>query len=480
MRRLMLDNDGSNFFGQSMTEDIEGSIAEAVRECAPNVTTYLLCAGAGRYYFPTQVADVVIPTTTMSSYNILIAAYARGEDPFGMFLRALKAAGKETLVTFRMNDVHNPDDPSGWNTSTFRKNHPDYIVDPEGARTKTGGWMAYCMDYSREPVQAFYLAVIREVIERYGDVIDGIQLDWMRFPRHLSGTPEEVWAKREALTGFTARVREALDAATVASGKRLLLSARVPTTPAGCRALGMDIGEWGRRELLDMLVLCPFLTTEWHMPVGDFRALMGQAAPPIYAGFDFGFGQQTHFPESLRGICSNLCDCGADGIYLFNFPCWIEYMAARPYHWLAGLEDPRTAATRPLLLAVDHTRHRVAGVDQVGQLPATLEMDKPLELTIYVPQAALPAWRGLLLVHSHGDIALAVNGQPGTALAPRRSELFAEFIPTGTGANARPAPADCRTFAIDPAWLQPGLNRLTLTNATPGPLVIERVNLGLW
>jgi len=476
MRRLLLDNDGSNFFGQSMTEDIEGSIAEAVRECAPNVTTYLLCAGAGRYYFPTQVADGVIPTDATPSYEILRAAYARGADPFGMFLRALKVAGKETMVTFRMNDVHNPDDPSGWNTSTFKQEHPEYIVDPEGARTKAGGWMAYCLDYSREPVQAFQLAVIREVIERYGDVIDGIQLDWMRFPRHLSGTPEEVWQKREALTGFTARVREAI----VASGKRLLLGARVPTTPAGCRALGMDIGEWARRDLLDMLVVCPFLTTEWQVPVGDFRALMGQATTPLYAGFDFGFGQQTHFPESLRGICSSLYACGADGIYLFNFPCWIEYLAARPYHWLAGLEDPRTAATKPLLLAVDHTRHRIAGVDQVGQLPATLEADKPLELTLYVPEAVLPAWGGRLLVHSHGDIALAVNGQPGTALAPQRSELFLEFATHDREANARPALADCRTFAINPACLQPGPNRLTLTNAAAKPLVIERVNLGLW
>ena len=132
----------------------------------------------------------------------------------------------------------------------------------------------------------------------------------------------------------------------------------------------------------------------------------------------------------------------------------------------ALLEDPRTAATRPLLLAVDHARHRIAGVDQAAQLPATLGGDKPLELTIYVPEAALPAWRGLLLIHSHGDVALAVNGQPGTLLAPRRSELFLEFAPHDQEANARPAPADCRTFAIDPACLQPGVNRLTLTNAT--------------
>lgn len=109
-RRFLLDNDGSNIF-HNLTDNIEHDIAEAIQECPDNITTYLLCSGAGTYYFPTRVG-AVDPRA-----KGLLKAHADGKDPFGMFLSALRKAGKETFITFRMNDVHNPDDADEWNTS---------------------------------------------------------------------------------------------------------------------------------------------------------------------------------------------------------------------------------------------------------------------------------------------------------------------------------------------------------------------------
>ena len=468
MRRFLLDNDGSNIFGHTMTDDVEACIAEAVEDCPDNVTTYLLCAGAGTLHYPTKVGRVA------TRFKPLAAALERGLDPFGMFLRGLKQSGKEAFITMRMNDVHDPTDANDWNTPKVRLEHPDAIVDPEAAAEGRGGWMAYCLDYSRPEVREYSLALIREMVESYE--FDGLQLDWMRFPRHLSGSPEEVWEKRHYITDFTAEARQILSD----SGREILLAARVATSLEGWRFMGLEVPEWTRRGLVDFLVVCPFLTTDFFIPVNELRRELGDYPVPIYAGHDFGFGHQVHFPESLRGVASNLYDCGSDGLYLFNFPCWTEYLAARPYHWLDGLDDPRTAAAKPLLVAVAHERHRIPGVDLPAQIPVRLPTPGTVELKLYVAGAALPARRALLLVHRGGDVSAAINGVACRPLPEiNRSEMFIEFIDHSNVEN-RPAKEDCRVFQVGPAVLVPGHNLVALSSAAGSELTIDRVNLGIW
>jgi len=469
-RRLLLDNDGSNFFLGAMTEDIEGSVAEAVAECPENVTTYLLCAGAGTHYYPTEVSRVV------PRADRLLAAHARGKDPFGMFLEALREAGKETFITLRMNDVHHPDKPDAGNIPRIKVEHPDCVVDIEAVREKRGGWMAHCLDYSRPEVRAYFLGIIGELAERYE--FDGLQLDWMRFPRHLSGAPEEVWEKRECLTEFTAAVRDILRA----GGRRRLLAARIPPHPAGWRFMGLDPAAWTRRGLVDFLVACPFLTTDFHMPIGEMRRALGEGRVPIYGGFDFAFGTQVHTPESLRAAASGLYACGADGVYVFNFPCWRERIGSVPYHWLKGLETPESAAAKPLLFAVAHRRRRVAGADLPAPLPAALPAGGALAFELFVPERVLPAARAIATLQTGGDVALRANGRPAREHpALRRAELFVEYAPRPRpGRPPRPADEDCRLFYVEPDALSAGENRFEVHNTSGGDLTVDRLNLGLW
>jgi hypothetical protein len=477
MKRFLLDDDGCNFLG-NLSAGVEADVEEVVRECPPQVTTYLVCCGAATTFWPTRVGCV------NTRYPELVAAHARGLDPLGMWLRRLKAAGKETFLTLRMNDVHHPTAEDGWNVPRPRRENPDCIVGLEEVRSgKPKGWMSWCMDYTRPEVRGHQLALIRELVELYGATIDGLQLDWMRFPRHLSGSPERVWKKRQVLTDFTAEVRKVLDS----SGKRLLLGARVPTTPAGCRHAGMDVGEWARRKLVDLLVVCPFLTTDWTVPVGEFRKLLGGSKVSVYAGFDLGFGPQVHFPESLRGICTSLYEAQPDGLYLFNIPCWIERLAARPYHWLAGLDDPKSAAAKPLLFSVNHQRSRVEGVDQPAVIPLAIAPGATAEVALHLPAAALPAWRAMVHVECGADLALAVNGRAAPQRlardyggGPHRSEVFVEFVNHYRPKTLRAVPADCRQFRVDPASLRAGENRLLFTNTTASPARLERLNLALW
>jgi len=475
-RRFLLDDDGSNFFCHTMTEDVATSVAERVAECPDAVTTYLLCSGAATFYYPTKVGDVcTLDLGNRPEGALLPSLHAKGVDPFGMLLRALKEAGKETFVTYRMNDVHNADEPDHPLIPRFKKEHPDCVVDPLAVREGRANWLSYCYDYTREDVREYILATIRELVEWYD--FDGLQLDWMRFPRHLSGTPEEVWEKRGILTDFVAEVRQLLDSTT---GGRRLLSARVPTSPAGCRFVGLDLSEWTRRGLVDFIVATPFLASDPVMPIAELRGLMVGHPVPIYADIEFEHGVQVHTPESLRATASSLYDCGADGIYLFNFPCWTEYIASPPYHWLAPLASPETASAKPLLFSLTHRQHRLANVDLPGVLPVTALPQERVDLTMRLPQCALPARRALVLVHSGGDIALSVNGEATTELSfLRRAELFPEFVPHALH-HQRPKNEESRVFHVPVEVLRPGDNHLRFENISNAKLQLQRVNLGLW
>ena len=469
--RFLLDNDGTNFFVHTMTDNVDQSIADAVDACPAQVTTYLLCPnGCGTFYYPTRIGEVY------PAARRLLEFHQEGQDPFGRFLQALHRAGKETFITYRMNDVHGADDPAHPGTAAFKKQHPESIVDPEAAASGQGGWMAYCLDYGRPEVRDYILSTIRELVDSYE--IDGFQLDWMRFPRHLSGTPEEVWEKRDAITAFTAEVRRLLRA----KDPGIRLSARVPTSLAGCRYLGMDLAAWTGQDLIDFVVATPFLTTDFSMPIQELQQELGKNPVPIYADIEFGHGPQVHNPESLRAAALGLYGSGADGMYLFNFPCWTEYMGACPYHWLDPLHTPETAAEKPLLFSVSHQRHRVPQVDLPGQLPGTLPVGGGLEVELPLPEEALPARRALVLVHSGGDCTLNLNNQPARELKTlRRAELFAEYIPPDDqGGSDRPLNFDCRLFQVDPGALRNGVNTLNLYNISPHDLGIDRINLGLW
>jgi hypothetical protein len=408
----------------------------------------------------------------------LLSAHAEGKDPFGDFLRAMKQTGREMLITYRMNDVHGATDPSHPGASSFKRQHPEFMVNP-GADGSTGGWMDYCLDYARPEVREYYLRTIRELIELYADTIDGIQLDWMRFPRHLSGPQEQAWAQREALTEMTQGVKEALRA----SGRKLLLGARIPSNLPGCRNLGTDIAEWTRRGLVDYLVATSFLNTDYYMPLSELREEIRPSAVPIYTDIEISHcNRQYHNPESLRAVALSHYDCGSDGLYVFNFPCWTQLLPARPYHWFEGLESPEGAGRKPLLFSATHRRVRIGGIDLPGLLPRPIKPGETLEVPIYLPERAFPFWRALVLVAAGGDVAVDVNGRQAQENPYlHRSVLFVEHSPryekddpeANLGEN-------CRVFHAKPDCWTPGWNSVRVRNTSEEQREARRVNVGLW
>ena len=467
--RLLIDHDGHLLFS-TLTTDYRADVDEEVRELPANVTTFLLCAGAGRMYFPTKVG-LVDPNLKQ-----LIAEHAKGNDPFGYFLGKLKASGRETFIEFRMNDVHNPTADNHWNMPLVREQHPDVIARPEAAARNDPEWMNWSLDFSKPEANAYVTAMLHEVVEKYAPVMDGLQMDWMRFPRHLSGVGDEVWAKRAVLTRIVEQTREL----TKAHG--LKLAVRVPSTLRGCRVLGLDVEDWVKRGLVDFVVVSEFLDSDYTMPIGEFRAKFGPAMP-IYASVEIEHGWQSHCPESLRAYATGLYDSGADGISLFNFVGRYPF-GAPPYDWLAGLDSPATAARKPLLYSLPVNKYRKE-MDQPAVLPVSVPAHSSVTLPLPVPGPALPAWRARLLLAAEAPPAVLLNGHP-VELIPtlHPTEMFVEYIPPPNGysnlGGHRPPREQSHFYRFDSAWLQAGENTLTLRNDTDQVIEVTRVNLGLW
>jgi hypothetical protein len=465
--RFLFDNDGNNFVA-SLTDDLEGDIQELIDECPPEITTYLFCPGAGTYYYPTRIGITDPRKKRMNAY------LAEGIDPMGLTLKALRSAGRETFLTFRMNDVHNPTDPDQWNTPVIRREHPEMIVDPKGAREPDADWMCWCLDYSQPEVRDHMISLFEELAEHYP--IDGFQLDWLRFPRHLSGDPEMVWSKREHLTTV---VREAH---RIFSARGAKLAVRVPTSLAGCRYLGLDVVSWARSGWIEMVTVCPFLTTDFTMPIQELREAMQPASIPVYAGFDFAHGWQIHSPESMRAAATSLYACGADGIYLFNYPCWTQCTVARSEAMAAGLSRPETAGAKPLLFSLPITHHiRKEVIDGPGILPIEVAPGASVTVELFLPGRALPARRILAHIVGPGAFTLGVNGQSTLDLPDRRqTEIFPWYVgKEGWLKEFSFTEKDCRSFRVTPESLQSGQNVLTFTNQGSEPATIRRFNLGL-
>jgi hypothetical protein len=468
-RRLLIDHDGHLLFS-TLTTDYRADIDEEVRELPANVTTFLLCCGAGRFYFPTKIG-LVDPNLKQ-----LIAEHAKGNDPFGYFMEKLHASGREAFITFRMNDVHNPTAENHWNMPLVREQHPDVIARPEAAARGDPEWMNWSLDFSRPEVTSYISSMLTEVVERYAPVMHGLQMDWMRFPRHLSGTGDEVWAKRAYLTRMVELARE------LTRKHGLLLCVRVPSTPEGCRILGLDVADWVKRDLVDFVTVSEFLDTDYEMPIGEFHAMLGPKVP-IYASMEIEHGWQNHCPESLRAAATGLYASGADGISLFNFVARYQYGTV-PYEWLAGLESPVTAARKPLLFSVPDMKYRKE-MDQPGLLPVQVPAHSTVTLPVPLPAPALPAWRARLLVIADAPLAASLDGH-AIELVPtlHPTELFVEWIvPPNNSSNIgshRPTREQSNFYRFDSAWLQAGANTLALRNDTDNPVEVTRINLGLW
>ena len=243
-----------------------------------------------------------------------------------------REAGLQFFPRVRMNS-HYEIDPRNPAYGRFRREHPNLLIGqpsedlPEGSvhwGLRTG------KDYAFPEVREYMASIIFETFERFD--VDGVELDFMRHPGFFR--PDQAFQNRYLMTDLIERVRRRLDEVAAERNDTLKLAVRVPPTLYDSARTGLDVEQWIRRELVDIVAVgggfIPFET-----PVREFVEAAKGADCLIYGCIE----ATRHIDDAaIRALAARWISHGAAGVYLYNFytmyPEWNRRIAQ-------DLSDPR-------------------------------------------------------------------------------------------------------------------------------------------
>ena len=233
------------------------------------------------------------------------------DDAFALLIARCREKGISPWVSLRMNDMHYNEDP--------RRMNPFWNDNPQFWILKKPGF-ANGFDFTQAEVRAHYMKLVGEVLSRWD--IDGVELDWMRFPYLFR--PGDGENARAALTAFMREARTRATAAAKRLGHPVGIAVRVPATPEFASGLGMDAVTWAREGLVDVLIPGSIWRPSFpDVPVETWRERVGPNCTIVPAtdlwigGMPGGVVAATGMAP-MRGFTASMLDRGADGIYLFN------------------------------------------------------------------------------------------------------------------------------------------------------------------
>ncbi len=273
-------------------------------------------------------------------YNMMYSLYYQGIDYLPILIEQCHAQGKQFFASFRMNDCHLKSEPSGAFAPEFWRNNQDKRL--WGIR-ETRSYYNAALDYSYTEVRNHVFDAIDEFVSRYE--IDGVELDFMR--QEWAFNPAEAWSKRDILTTFIARIRKRLQQGNRV-GRIPELMIRIPAGFDQHRTGGFDVKEYMKLKLVDLVVAgiqnpdCAMNLTDiaplgkrYRIPVfGDVECFPvrftpnhteltpEQIPPPHNFKCNRSIAEIERESYALSGMIRT--NYGLDGVYLFNFPCWLN------------------------------------------------------------------------------------------------------------------------------------------------------------
>ena len=285
-----------------------------------------------------------------------------GRGPLQIVIDFARSHGMEILASVRMNDVHDSFIEGG--LTTWKKEHPEFLVDPLGRLTSLDLYVT-SQDFSHPEVRQRKFEIIEEVSRRYD--VDGFELDFIRHPVFFSPTMQGKPVSTdqvEVMTAFMRRIRKLTDSQAQRRGRPLLLATRVPDSFQLALNIGLDLKGWLEEDLVDILIAgggyAPF-----SLPLAEFTSAAHPHGVLVYPCINQSAANNVSggsFLEGVRGMASNWFRTGADGVYLWNLGTPFEYKTGqdlvetrrRSYACLSDIGERRTLAARNKLFCVDN------------------------------------------------------------------------------------------------------------------------------
>lgn len=335
--RIIHNNDGTDLLGNLWfnrepltTAHLDSAVSLIA---GTQVTTFSMCTGSDIVYYRSKYCRIIGddrsgtldcgPDTaafrTINQYYLNhLNLEKEGTDLVRYCLGKAHEKGMETMITYRMNDLHFTDTTakSPILYPDFWIQHPEYWLHDNHVGRKNN----HALDFAHPEVREYKLNIIKEQLDLYGSLIDGYELDFMRFLSYfkIGDGPKNA----PLMTELVEKVRAEIDMLSAMEGREVVLGVRVPTSLNVCAIHGLDIREWLKRDLVDFVTIGVHWRGDPSMPVGRFRAELGEDLDvPLYATVDDGGmnPRSTWSHGRLRAQCANILAQGADGINLFNF-----------------------------------------------------------------------------------------------------------------------------------------------------------------
>ena len=295
------------------------------------VTTFMMCSGSDYFYYRSKYGRIFGDDRNgtlncgkdTANYRYMVSYYRNhlnlekeGTDIVDACLRRAKEKKMETFLSYRMNDLH-------FNDTTTRcpVEYTDFwLANPQYWLNENVGWKSNgAFDYAHKEVRDRKLDIITEQLEKYGDLIDGYDLDFMRFPVYFKSS--ECVKNAPLMTQLVMEIKGRIDQLSAKRGKKILLSARIPPDLDFCLQMGFDVKEWIRLGLLDFITIGVFFNGNAVLPVAKFKSDLDEPSIPVYGSTENGgYAPRQEFSHGIyRGMASHILAQGGDGIYLFNY-----------------------------------------------------------------------------------------------------------------------------------------------------------------
>ena len=399
---LMQNLDGDLSFLGDTPEESKDKLQKLVGDIADGPVKSLMWsigAGSDILYYQTKVASTWGWRFTKYSKDpkwerrigrCQLATEA-GLDAPRIVGEAARAHGLRFYPSYRMNDAHYCSDPMHSPlTGRFWIEHQDASI---GATPVPGvDSYRYLLNYAREDVRAYRLAVIVEAMNRYADIMDGFELDFNRF--QIFFPPGQAEPNRHLLTEVVRKARAELKRISKEQRRPMKLIVRVPPAVKNCTWSGIDIAAWTRQHLVDAIIPAQGMTLAHDMPIDEFVALAKpediKVIGSLYgrSGYHWPFSAE-HREESYKwevkrtpdaakflGAALNQRLMGADGHQIYNYILHTDPLTAKA---LSTQEGPRRYH-----ITTAYFHDHLDTYEYRKQLPTALNLEKKTTLRLMI------------------------------------------------------------------------------------------------
>ena len=278
------------------------------------------------------------------------------------------------------------------------------------------------LDFKHQEVRDERFALIEEVLKNYP--VDGFEL---LFGHDHYFHPKEVEAGREIMTAWVKRVQQAVKA----GGQERELTVLVPASIERARSLGLDLPEWIRQGIVDVISAQNYYQKIDNL--ADFRPLIEAAKGTscrIHAGLNGTLNSDRVSEgaiEMIRAVACNYWAQGVDGLYLSQWFAGTNWPYQAPfYEQLREVAYPQLMAPKDKIYIVptaDQTRRRPPSPST--PLPAELKVNRPVKVDLPIADD-LPRWDAQKRVH---EVLLRIRLTNNTELDQVVFKLNGKVLP---------------------------------------------------